>query len=91
LKELGPAAEPALREALRANPSAEQKRHIEGVLAALAVPRPITGEELRQVRAAAVLARVGSAEARRLLTALAEGVEPAPLTRAARAALGHGR
>jgi RNA polymerase sigma factor (sigma-70 family) len=91
LKELGPSAEPALREALRANPSAEQKRHIEGVLTALAVPRPITGEELRQVRAAAILGRVGSAGARRLLTELTEGVEPAPLTRAARAALGHAR
>lgn len=41
LKELGQQAEPALRAALRAKPSPEQKRRVEAVLAALPqAPQP---------------------------------------------------
>jgi hypothetical protein len=87
LKDLGPRAEPALREALRANPSTEQKRRIDGVLAALASPQPLGPEALRELRAVIVLNRNGSPAARTLLTALANGVPEARLTRDAKAAL----
>jgi hypothetical protein len=88
LKELRQDAEPALREALRANPSLEQERRIEAVLAALAEPPPPpSAEELRQLRAVAVLAGMHAPEARRVLEELATGVESARLTRAARMAL----
>jgi hypothetical protein len=88
LKELGLQAEPALRAALRAKPSPEQKRRIEAVLAALPqAPQPPSAEELRQLRAVIVLERIGSPEARRLLEELAKGPESARLTRQALAAL----
>src|SRR5262249_22747959 len=91
LKALGPAADPALQAALRAGPSLEQKKRIEQVLAALAEPVPPTAEELRSLRAVAVLGPARTAAARRLLEELAGGVGTAHLTRAARAALTGGR
>jgi hypothetical protein len=88
LKELGLQAEPALRAALGEKPSAEQRRRIEEVLAALPpAPQPPSAEELRQLRALIVLERIGSPEARRLLEEVAKGPESALLTRQARAAL----
>jgi RNA polymerase sigma factor (sigma-70 family) len=88
LKELGLQAEPALRAALRAKPSPEQRRRIEAVLAALPqAPQPPSAEELRQLRAVIVLERIGSPEARRLLEEVAKGPGPARLTRQALAAL----
>jgi len=85
LKELGPRAEPALRTALQAKPSLEQRRHIEELLAA--APSPPTSEELRQLRALIVLERIGTPQARRLLEEAAKGPLSAPLTRQARACL----
>jgi RNA polymerase sigma factor (sigma-70 family) len=88
LKELGLQAEPALRAALQAKPSLEQKRRIEELLAELAiVPSPPTPEELRQLRAAIVLEHLHSPEASRLLVELTKGPDSAHLTRQARAAL----
>jgi hypothetical protein len=88
LRDLGPRAEPALRKALEAKPSPEQRRQVEELLAALASPgRPLTAEELREVRAVLVLERLASPEARRLLEALAEGIKAARLTQEAQAAL----
>jgi hypothetical protein len=88
LRELGPRAEPALRKALESNPSAEQRRQVEELLAALARPgRVPTTHELRELRAVAVLERLGSPEAGRMLEELAQGVKAARLTQEAQAAL----
>jgi RNA polymerase sigma factor (sigma-70 family) len=88
MKELGPQAEPALRAALQAKPSLEQRRRIEELLADLAkILLPPTAEELRQLRALILLERIGSTEARRLLAEVAKGPESTRLTRQARAAL----
>jgi RNA polymerase sigma factor (sigma-70 family) len=86
LEQLGEATEPALRQALAGHPSLEVRRRIEGLLGKWsgAVPAP---ERLRVLRAVEVLERVGSAEARRVLEALAGGAEGARLTREAAAAL----
>ncbi|HEY7425513.1 MAG TPA: sigma-70 family RNA polymerase sigma factor [Gemmataceae bacterium] len=87
LKELGLQAEPALRAALNAKPSLEQRRRIESLLAALAeTPQSLSAEDLRQLRAVIVLERIDSPEARRLLEDVATGPESATLTRQARAA-----
>jgi RNA polymerase sigma factor (sigma-70 family) len=87
LKELGPLAGPALRQALVARPSAEQKRRIEEVLQELEAPAPPMAEALRALRAVSVLERVGAPEARRVLAELAKGVPEARLTQEAKAAL----
>jgi RNA polymerase sigma factor (sigma-70 family) len=84
LKELGLQAEPALRAALRAQPSLEQRKRIESVLAALKeAPQPPAPEELRPLRAIVVLERIGSPEARRVLEELARGPKSARRTRQA--------
>jgi hypothetical protein len=88
LKELGPAAIPALLQALHTTPSPEQSKRIEKLLAELRVPPPLTANELRKLRAVTVLERIANPEARRLLADLAKGVEAARLTRVAMAALG---
>jgi RNA polymerase sigma factor (sigma-70 family) len=88
LKELGLRAEPALRAALKANPSLEQKRRIETILAALAeAPQPLSAEDLRQLRVLIVLERIGTPNARSVLEDMAKGPESARLTRQALAAL----
>jgi WD40 repeat protein len=88
LEELGRRAEPALRAALKAKPSLEQRRRIEDLIAALPIlPSPPAPEELRQLRALIVLERIGTPEARRLLEEAAKGPESARLTRQARGAL----
>jgi hypothetical protein len=48
LKNLGRQAELTLRMALKAKPSLEQKRRLEGLLAALPETPPLSAEELRQ-------------------------------------------
>jgi hypothetical protein len=88
LEELGLKAEPALRAALRAKPTLEPRRRIERLLAILAkTPQALTAHDLRQLRGVIVLERIGSAEARQALEALAKAPESARLTRQARAAL----
>jgi RNA polymerase sigma factor (sigma-70 family) len=86
LEAMGPVAAPALQEALAANPSAEARRRLEGLLNALtagALPR----ETLRRLRALGVLEAVGSPEARQVLETVAGGAPLAPETGEARAAL----
>ena len=77
--------EPALRQALKDDPSQEAKTRLEVLLSDL---RPWVRETpaLRHYRALLVLERVGSPEALRLLESLAQGSEDARLTREARAA-----
>lgn len=89
LRELGDRAEAALRAALPGGAGEEMRRRVEVLLDALdAVPRPLTPEVVRDLRAVAVLELAGTPEARRILEALTVGIPSAPLTREARAALG---
>lgn len=86
LEAAGEAAEPALRRALGATPSAEVRRRIETLLHK---PRwPVTApEELQALRAVEALEHAGTPEARRLLEGLAGGTAEARLTREAKASL----
>jgi WD40 repeat protein len=86
-EELGKMAEGVerqLREALKGSPSAEARRRLEWLIRALEGWPP---ERLRVARAVEVLERVGTAKAREVLKALAEGSPEAWLTREARATL----
>jgi RNA polymerase sigma factor (sigma-70 family) len=85
LTAFGEAAVPALHAALRAGPSAEQRRSIEQMLASVRGPR--SPEALRHLRAVEVLEQVGNAEAREVLEKLANGVPEARLTREAKVTL----
>jgi hypothetical protein len=87
LRAFGGWAEAALRAGLKDNPSPEQKRRIEGILAALRDFNPPAPETLRRLRAVMVLERAGTAEAQKLLQALAKGSPEARLAREAKAAL----
>jgi RNA polymerase sigma factor (sigma-70 family) len=87
LRALGEGVAPALREALTGTPSAQRRRRVEAVLEALDTSGLLAGEPLRGARAAQVLERVGSPEARQALDRLAGGVASARLTREAKAAL----
>jgi WD40 repeat protein len=78
-------AEPALRAALQAGPSAEQRRRIEAILDSFtAAP---SGEALRHLRAVEVLERIGTPESRQVLQRLAGGLPTARLTREAKAVI----
>jgi hypothetical protein len=86
LKKLGELARPALQAALKGEPSLELRRRVQRLLDALdngALP----AESLRHLRAVAVLEHIASAEARKLLDALATGAPEARLTQEAKAAL----
>jgi hypothetical protein len=82
LENLGLAAAPALRQALAKDVSPEVRRRV-GHLLENIDHRPVSGEPLRTLRALAVLEHAGTAEARRLLQALADGASGAWLTREA--------
>jgi WD40 repeat protein len=86
LEALGEQPEGLLREALRASPSLEHRRRIETLLTRIErfAPPP---ERLRGLRTLTVLERIGTAEARQLLRALAAGAPNARLTEEARQAL----
>jgi hypothetical protein len=85
LTALGERAGPALRAALKAGPSLEQRRQIVQILEALqAVP---SGEALRHLRAVEVLELIGTDEVREMLGTLARGIPEARLTREAKASL----
>jgi hypothetical protein len=86
LERLGELAEPALRAAQKGRLSAEARRRIGVVLTHLDRKGP-SAEQLRELRAVEVLERVGSKEARTLLTRLAEGAPEARLTQEAKEAL----
>ncbi|HEY7155866.1 MAG TPA: sigma-70 family RNA polymerase sigma factor [Gemmataceae bacterium] len=76
-----------LRATLKEKPSLERRRRIEALLEVLEAPAPLTGETLRAVRTIQALERIGSAEARKLLEELSQGVESARLTRDAKESL----
>lgn len=82
---LGELAEPLLRERLATKPSLEVRKRIEELLPRMKVLP--AGEVLRGVRSAAILERIGTSEARRLLKQLTQGGAGARLTREAKASL----
>jgi hypothetical protein len=86
LGKLGVLAEASLRKARQGEPSLEAQRRIKALLDQLESNR-WPGMSLQSWRAIAVLERIGSAEARRVLTALSEGDPEARLTQEASAAL----
>lgn len=78
-------AEPALRDALKGNLSAEQRRRIESLLAGPSVVR--SPEKLRALRSIQVLEQCNLPEARQVLEMLAKGASEARLTQDAKGAL----
>jgi WD40 repeat protein len=86
LVRLGPGAAPLLREALKGTPTTEAKGRLEGVLSDFEAGGPDLGAA-RLPRALEVLELRGDPVARRLLEALAAGVNDARLTREAQASL----
>jgi RNA polymerase sigma factor (sigma-70 family) len=87
LMDLGETATAHLRTAMATGLSAEQRARLKRLLAAFTEPVLQPGDRLRQVRAVAVLERIGSADAKKLLTELANGTPEARLTREAKASL----
>jgi WD40 repeat protein len=86
LEKLGAAIEPALRQAIESRPSPEVRRRLETLvqMPAAAIRSP---ELMRRLRAISILERIGSKNARQLLTTLGTGVPHAPETIAAKIAL----
>jgi RNA polymerase sigma factor (sigma-70 family) len=86
LREIGEAARSALeRERRRPDLSPELRRRLDDLLKRVWAP-PV-GDRLRELRAVEVLERIGTAEARQVLEALARGSPEARLTREAEGAL----
>jgi WD40 repeat protein len=86
LRRIGEPAAPALRKAQEGKPSPEVARATQQLLTEL--DGPVTDpEQLRQVRAAEVLERIGTKAAREVLEGLAQGAPDAKLTKEARASL----
>jgi WD40 repeat protein len=85
LADLEEVAQPALIETLNGKPSAEQRRRIKPLLEPSLLVR--LSEKRRQLRSVQVLERIGSPEAQKVLTTLAQGGPEARLTIAAKAAL----
>jgi WD40 repeat protein len=86
LRRLGSATEPELRRVLQGAPTAERRRRIELLLDEVS-KHPNSPEELRQLRALAVLERIGAGEAHTHLEILADGETGAWLTEEARGSL----
>jgi hypothetical protein len=80
LMEMAEAAEPALRKVLAGKPSLELRRRTEPIVKKLD-DWPVSSDSLRAWRALEVLEHLGTAEVRRLLQQLADGVPKARLTR----------
>ncbi len=85
LAALGEAVEPALRETLAGKPSAEARGRCERLLEAIRKGTP-DADGLRRLRAVGVLERLGTAEARTVLKALADGA-PGRISREAKLGL----
>jgi WD40 repeat protein len=83
---LGELAEPAVRQALEADPLPRLRQRLERLLAKLSGTAPPAGL-MRNLRAIEVLELIGSADARHALQVLALGMPTARLTREARSAL----
>jgi hypothetical protein len=86
LEKTPPEWEFLLREALLAKPSLEMRRRLEPLRESPAL-RKFSPETLQALRGVQVLERIGTAEARRLLKHLSEGLPGARLTQDAKDAL----
>jgi hypothetical protein len=86
LVKVGEQAVPALKKLLASGPPLETRRRAEDLVDRL-TSGTLTSEQLRVVRAVEALEKIGTAEARRLLQALADGGPGALPTREARTAL----
>ncbi|MCI0461325.1 MAG: hypothetical protein L0Z62_30625, partial [Gemmataceae bacterium] len=86
LERLGQPVLPALRAALDRKPPLETRKRLEALLERITA-RPLTPDEVRAVRAAEALERIGTPEARQVLQTLAGGAAGAPATEDARVAL----
>jgi hypothetical protein len=85
LRKLGSEAELPLREALDSGKlSLEARLRVQRLVAGLKLPFPWSGEALREVRALHLLEMLDSAEAKSLLTRLAQGRATSPLVQDAR-------
>jgi dipeptidyl aminopeptidase/acylaminoacyl peptidase len=88
LANLGGLVRTSLEKALLSRPSTEKRRRLEALLEELKPAlAPLSGENLRQVRAVEVLERAATPEARRLLEQWAGGARETLLTGEARVAL----
>jgi RNA polymerase sigma factor (sigma-70 family) len=85
LAALGDQARAALQAALQSNPTVEQRKRIEALLADPGRVR--SAETLRHLRAVEVLERIGTPETRQFLQTLAQGAPDARQTCEAKAAL----
>lgn len=86
--ELGEAAEPFLREALKSAGSAEVRHRIRRLLQDLSgKPLVLSGDQQRAVRAIQILEEIGSGEAREVLERLSAGEPAARLTQEAKTSL----
>jgi len=86
LRQLGERAEPALRDALDGKVTLETRKRIEELLESVR-RSAVSGENLRDQRAVEVLEHIGTADAQKVLKALADGAAEARLTREAKASL----
>jgi WD40 repeat protein len=84
LRELGPVAQPAVRQALRETTSPEVRQRLEKLAETLNRP---AGINVAAVRAVEVLERIGTGSAKEYLHALADGEPTASLTQDAAAAV----
>ncbi len=85
LTSYGDRAESALRKTLEEKPSLEVRRRIEAILEQL--NRPLTGKQLRNLRAIEVLEHIGTLPAQEVLQEIARGAPVSRPTREAKAAL----
>jgi WD40 repeat protein len=85
LEKQGRTVLPSLQQALRNRPSVEKAARLQQLLAQ--AERGYSSDELRVLRAIAVLERIGTSEARAVLEAVASGVKEAWLTQEAERAL----
>jgi WD40 repeat protein len=86
-KDAGDAAKAVVEAALLKNPGADLKQRLESLVAILAWSNPPIPEDLRRLRAIAVLERAGTKEARAKIDELASGLPSARVTQEAKAAM----
>jgi WD40 repeat protein len=77
-----------LLQKLQADLSKESEMRLKRILAAMAGPVLQPGDRLRQVRAVAILERIGTADAKKLLDELARGAADARVTKEAKISVG---
>ncbi|MEX2140951.1 MAG: hypothetical protein WD894_16930 [Pirellulales bacterium] len=86
--ELGEAAEPLLKEALKTTTSAEARHRIRRLLADIAgQPLVLSADQQRTIRAVQILEQIGGSESREIIERLTQGQPSARLTQEAKNAL----